>query len=423
MTSLQDHDCLMNIKMETYDGWLTPPRSEHLMSRRPSLTSSYTDTQFSSSPQPTTPIKQSFLSNAWYSEPLDHPKAEFSPMPPCESKFNPHMNIQSNDFIVPSWSQTNHLSQSFIVQNEATLYSPYTGSHTPYGLNIDSVAMNSLHSQQPMHGLPSEAQFQQPQIVVPSQLVPYDDISSSFTSHDVSSFSTDITTYSNFDEDDWEVELSDDAMKPREDAVELMASSPQSSPLQTQPRQLERTSLQARKRSSRRRQKADCARFSFENFNTEIVVEGDSFRAADGFVRVQPSKNNKAQCCKIIKLNGQPCSARFHRPEHLKRHQLSHSDERAYPCPLPDCPRAIQRGDNAGDHFKTHMKGPRRGQRNKHAEWPVLKKLINAHYEGKTREKLIRNLERWILTKPEAEEQRHWLADPLSPPTTPSQDW
>jgi len=106
------------------------------------------------------------------------------------------------------------------------------------------------------------------------------------------------------------------------------------------------------------------------------------------------------------------CGMRFERSEHLKRHQKSHADSRDYPCPLPGCTRkdGISRSDNATDHFKTHLKGPRKGQRNKHFEWPTLKRLLLDVYSEKEAQKLILKLERAVWKENELKEQRcHFL--------------
>lgn len=102
------------------------------------------------------------------------------------------------------------------------------------------------------------------------------------------------------------------------------------------------------------------------------------------------------------KGNWVDCDAAFERSEHLKRHEKSHGEERPFKCFLPDCKhvKGIGRGDNAGDHFKTHLRGPRKGQRNRHFEWPEVKANILATFlEEKVAAKLITNIERWIRTR------------------------
>ena len=81
-------------------------------------------------------------------------------------------------------------------------------------------------------------------------------------------------------------------------------------------------------------------------------------------------QSQKEHVCGFIEKDGTLCTREFDRAEHLKRHKLYHSDERPYPCPVPDCPKnpdtikpdsnkiakGISRSDNATDHFKTHLR-------------------------------------------------------------------
>ena len=46
------------------------------------------------------------------------------------------------------------------------------------------------------------------------------------------------------------------------------------------------------------------------------------------------------------------CFARFQRPEHVKRHLKSHSDEKPFQCDYPDCHRRFNRKDNLKAHLK-----------------------------------------------------------------------
>jgi hypothetical protein len=83
----------------------------------------------------------------------------------------------------------------------------------------------------------------------------------------------------------------------------------------------------------------------------------------------------------------------------LKRHEGSHSgiDERKYWCPL--CPRKIGRPDNAGDHFKTHLRPKTSGKRNEHFDWPQVQDSIwEAYDDKKVAKKLLDGLRRWINT-------------------------
>lgn len=107
--------------------------------------------------------------------------------------------------------------------------------------------------------------------------------------------------------------------------------------------------------------------------------------------------------------DGRLCTARFLRSEHLKRHYRQHIGERPYKCPVSNCSKAIDRPDNANDHFKSHLKCPRRGQRNSSVQWPTLKALLLATFEPKLTRKMIQSIEKWIAVKTEGAAQRKYL--------------
>lgn len=67
-----------------------------------------------------------------------------------------------------------------------------------------------------------------------------------------------------------------------------------------------------------------------------IVIQEDSKVVAD------PKKKH---VCPL-------CFARFQRPEHVKRHLKSHSDEKPFECDFPDCDRRFNRKDNLKAHLK-----------------------------------------------------------------------
>ncbi|KAK8210724.1 hypothetical protein IWZ01DRAFT_407590, partial [Phyllosticta capitalensis] len=48
------------------------------------------------------------------------------------------------------------------------------------------------------------------------------------------------------------------------------------------------------------------------------------------------------------------CTKTFARPEHLKRHENTHSKERPFPCVVTGCGRRFSRNDNRKAHYETH---------------------------------------------------------------------
>ncbi|KAK5160978.1 hypothetical protein LTS14_000772 [Recurvomyces mirabilis] len=89
-------------------------------------------------------------------------------------------------------------------------------------------------------------------------------------------------------------------------------------------------------------------------------------------------QSRKMHRCNHVDDYGEPCLRAFERGEHLKRHMASHSTDRKYECGLPECKhrKGISRGDNAGDHFRTHLKDTEKGRRNKKFEWPEVRRYI-----------------------------------------------
>ncbi|KAK5110469.1 hypothetical protein LTR62_005820 [Meristemomyces frigidus] len=121
--------------------------------------------------------------------------------------------------------------------------------------------------------------------------------------------------------------------------------------------------------------------------------------------------SSKLHRCTHLFDSDKPCNGRFLRGEHLKRHMASHSQDRKYGCGLPDCrhKRGISRGDNAGDHFRTHLKDTAKGRRNQKFQWPEVRALILLRNEEKEAKRLITNLTKWIRSRAEGACQRHWL--------------
>lgn len=168
--------------------------------------------------------------------------------------------------------------------------------------------------------------------------------------------------------------------------------------------------LRPRKRPLRRG-KSSVQRTTLPNFDYDIVLEGAWRVNGDYYVPDRCASANKKFVCGHKDENGHQCGRRFERAEHLKRHQSSHCEKRKYQCPLGGCrtTKGISRGDNAGDHFKTHLKLTNKGRRNKPIEWPVLRDLLLVDWEEKEAIKMISKLEKWICIDPEGANQRHWV--------------
>jgi hypothetical protein len=70
-----------------------------------------------------------------------------------------------------------------------------------------------------------------------------------------------------------------------------------------------------------------------------------------------------------------PCTSRFQRPEHLRRHvRTVHTDERCHFCKV--CPRTFSRGDNLHDHYWTHVERGGRAGSNRKMGIPELKTIL-----------------------------------------------
>ena len=169
--------------------------------------------------------------------------------------------------------------------------------------------------------------------------------------------------------------------------------------------------LRSRKRSSKRLRSSGrhTAWYSHEVGSTIVQCVGTEFRIDnDRPIKLEPAVSKKQYACQFVSPEGHRCVSRFDRMEHLKRHMGKHSVERPYPCPLACCDKRIQRPDNAGDHFKTHLRPKKKGKRNDHVEWEVLRDAIWDQYEDKKKaKKLLDGLARWLEAgMPETSGQR-----------------
>jgi hypothetical protein len=454
----------------SYGGLHTPPQSAH-ESRRPSLQyGGISDAPYSASTythsQPVTPIHGlnhglDFFAQR-FSQSIDAQEATNTSLPgacstsPVEHSFHTafgpgatyhnsmvndvqvysnidHTNSVDNLSVHPSscsptaetWGQSQVLPNAYASHNVglgSTLFP------SPHGMNVSANSPSSvfdhigssLHdfdyqyqssagSVCPTQGSYSEtSQFQQPRIVVPSQVSPQDDYTtqqlSIYTtpshSHDAlnSSFSSGSIPFSGYEmvgppsPQDAYFAYSED-----EEYLMVKAEDLPSPVLGPSSRRLADFPVRPRRRPSRRTRKTgNRVTWCRHDINgCEVSCQGGQCFTEPW--KLEVARNNKPYKCKFVKEDGRPCGSRFDRSEHLKRHEGSHSDERKYPCPLPGCGKSIGRPDNAGDHFKTHLRPKTAGKRNDHFDWPQVRDGIWEAYEDKkVAKKLLDGLRRWI---------------------------
>ena len=325
------------------------------------------------------------------------------------------------------WAASQSLPQELPSQANglrAALF-PTTSSLASHSATTSAVYNNanaSFHSLD-SYDTSSSAFYQHPLVVVPSQLSPADDFSiqqySTFASPEhsnsdlSSSFDSANTSFGSYDdfgqhspeqayfgasEDEGYVVVKSEALTSPTPGPMLRRRYHGSGfgPSSNLP-------IRTRKKNQRRQRKSQVPCKGWEREDGICVqIEGKDFdvdfeegRAV--VITSEESYTQKPHHCLYHDRNGEPCGRRFERSEHLKRHMGSHTDERPYFCQLPDCKKRIQRPDNAGDHFKTHLK-PGKGKRNPTCSWPELRALLREKYDAKRGNKLINNLERFIAS-------------------------
>ena len=462
-SSIYDHKPAQ--QSQSFNGWpLTPPQSAQ-ESRRPSLACSLMSdahsgpSSISSYSQPATPV-HSMANSAENFGQQWHDTAEMHVMPghidttcamnapPMYSASFPqhglHMTTQDMSMQMPTASPapTNHWQQhahhgSFgasvqhgltdtlyqstqgLGQHVAPQASMYANPSTSVVASLDQSAFPNYDSNAHVAGSFS----QPPQVVVPSQLGPQDDYQMdqypSYSQEDdmvhefAQSFDANaghggwqsvgpespIEAYMGPSDDDEYVLVKDEYTGTPSRSSNYRGHQP--SPLQ--------------KRHSKKARKSLASGKAFCEFSTphfDVRCEGSPFVVDPNTGRIIPSsvgpRNSKPHKCHAMKADGKTaCGASFDRSEHLKRHAVSHTDERPYPCPLPDCKKRIGRPDNAGDHFKTHLKGHSKGKRNNHVSFETLQDAILNHpaYDDKKATKLLNNLKKFLITHEELQRE------------------
>ena len=446
--------------MLTYSGLPTPPQSA-LESRRPSIQySALADGPYSAVSssatfsQPATPIRtlgrQDSLSQPW----LDHvssatntPTATlqaaytatngfhqhfhspYQTQPPFQTsgldgnglygddsavyqgQFGPPINSSSEGLWSPSQPQHTAntqcasslgptlfaMSQGLHAEDQPT-ESPGWGTQGIYQ-EPQSAAHTAGHVSQ--YGGPVSSGYVQPQLIVPSQLSPHEEYAQELyhatpsPAHAMTGYSTSFGS-SNDSVNGFELVRAPSpidayfAHSDEEDFTHVKYERAGSPPYRAS---LRRCSTSGTRRRNTKRSRPSLPGIVHRHVvgNTEVFCDFDPVNGP----RVKTVE--KQHKCTHLKPNGELCGVAFDRSEHLKRHLGSHSDEKHYPCPLPDCRKEIQRPDNAGDHFKTHLRPKKKGKRNNHVPWPILRNAIWTTYSDKKRaKKLLDNLEKWV---------------------------
>ncbi|KAI7265744.1 hypothetical protein KC345_g8396 [Hortaea werneckii] len=432
----------------SFGGWLTPPQSAH-ESRRGSLANSLdTDQAFSAHPNgavsmPATPVhvnnySHNPLRSQWtqhtsslatqiqdhfgiqqYQDTLPDPKMAQLCVSPGQdgglmysspqhaasmNDMDSHMDAASSQWM---HSHGNAMSSMEDVDLRPALFqdAPHFASNFQYeshaklghGLSVDTTTAGPANMYDD-----TTSNLVQPQLVVPSQLSPGEDWSmveypdycnaqdgtpglvsatSSFSAFDFPEASTPEADHSMYTEDQGYVMVKPEPLTSptTSSAYSIMQASPQ----------------RTRKQSVKRSGKSNIPRAFWKNQATNclVYVEGNCHFTKEGRVVVQ----NKP----VLKPHKCHCGNSFERSEHLKRHQKSHSPSRDYPCPLLGCKsKGSARGDNATDHFKTHLKKDIKGRRNQFIEWPELKVKILETYPPDRANKMLGKLEKACKSDP-----------------------
>lgn len=271
--------------------------------------------------------------------------------------------------------------------------------------------------------------YHTPQVVVPSQLSPQEDCAMEYYScYDrqevedgfTQSFDSSGSGYSGWEHVEPQSPAESYFGKTDDDDFVLVKHEPPKTPSRGPSRargffEAGPSHLRPRRRGSKRGRKSHAEGkcwYQADVHNMEIRYEGTKFARVEGvdgsFHYISEGrKETKPHRCSFKDEDGKTCNSSFERSEHLKRHMSKHSKERPYPCPLEDCNKKISRPDNAADHFRTHLRKPGKGKRNKHCTFERLQHAIISEYPEKTATKLLNNLRKWY----ELEREKQDLLD------------
>lgn len=249
--------------------------------------------------------------------------------------------------------------------------------------------------------------LQASQIIVPSQLSPHDDSfiesysSPDYRNHDMGmsrSFDSISSQHSGWDSVD--PPSPDAAYFAHSDEEGYIDIKPDESIMLSRGSSMSESSRRRPTRKGRKSILTNPAWYESEVHNMTVRLEGKKWlRLNDGRYVAQDACDSKPNKCDFEDPNtGKICGSKFDRKEHLKRHQGMHSNIKDFCCPMPQCVRKnfwVGRVDNAGDHFKTHLKPPKKGKRNQYCTLEYLEELLREQYSEARATKLITNLRKW----------------------------
>jgi hypothetical protein len=95
----------------------------------------------------------------------------------------------------------------------------------------------------------------------------------------------------------------------------------------------------------------------------------------------------------LVNVEGNDCSQRFMRPEHLRRHvKTVHESARDYRCMVPSCNKGFSRADNLKGHYLSHLERGGRPGTNEKMSLESLELILGRGRQGK-------KVTRWLKTK------------------------
>lgn len=256
----------------------------------------------------------------------------------------------------------------------------------------------------------STAMCQPPDVVIPSQVNNHEGISMEYPGYDINdhadedlaqSFDSSGTGYSSWDPNGLQSPAGQSYVKSEDESNMSPGSRQYYSPSRPH---------KSRSKRSKRPLQTSHVLAEHDAYGFTIRVTGQEYvRLDEKHCIAKHPASSKAERCNWVK-DGKECERKFSRAEHLKRHMTMHLNEWPYPCPLDGCTKKMKRPDNAGDHFKTHLKPPAKGKRNKQC---TLEQLATAmendeRWDEKKLSKMLTNLSKWFaeFKETQAEEKR-----------------